>query len=181
MEWSPPLICLLFGIVLTALYGWMALKPRHSGRLLRAFPRSVVPARVLVSISLVWFGLNLWKVDLGGFSPLKNLLFVAVPLAYYLILKYLSDLLAVRGLCTFLLLAGQPVLVAVRWHGTPAHYAVAVLVYLLIVKCMVLVIYPHLWIRGLDWMESRPSRRRFCLSGGFAVALVLIVCGAVSF
>lgn len=178
---SAPAISIYFGLFLLGVYAWMCLRPEASDRLLRAFPRSVLPARILVSISLVWFAMNLWQVDLGGFNGLKNLLFVAVPVAYFLVLRYTPDLLAVRGLCTFVLLSAQTVLTAVRWHGSPAHCAVAVLVYVLIVKAMILVVYPHLWIRGLNWLKASAGRRKAGLGTGMVVGAAMLLAGSLSF
>ncbi len=180
MPTSAPFISIYFGLVLLAVYGFSFVKPKAALAAFRAFPRSVWPARVLVAVCLVWFALNLNQVDLGGFNVTKRLLWVAVPLGYYLVTTFIPDLLALRGLCTFCLLAGNSVLIAVRWHGSPAHYAVALLVYLILVKCMFLVVYPHLWFRGLNWLEAATKRLKIALGAGMGLAVVMILCGLIS-
>ncbi|MEX2607623.1 MAG: hypothetical protein WD708_09775 [Kiritimatiellia bacterium] len=177
---TAPFISLYFGLVLLAVYGFSFLKPQTALAAFRAFPRSIWPARVLVAVCLVWFALNLNQVDLGGFNVVKRLLWVAVPAGYYLITTFIPDLLALRGLCTFCLLAGNSVLIAVRWHGSPAHFSVALLVYAVLIKCMFLVVYPHLWFRGLNWLEAGTKRLKASLAAGMALAAVMIVCGVVS-
>ncbi|MDF3127952.1 hypothetical protein P0Y35_01955 [Kiritimatiellaeota bacterium B1221] len=180
MNFEAPFVSIYFGVFLLAFYGWMWRMPAQSTAALKAFPRSVWPGRILIAVSVAWFASNLNQVDLGRFNNLKMALWVAVPLGIFLITQYLPDLLSVRGFCTFCLLAGQSVLVAVRWHGTISQTAVALLVYVLMVECMFLVLYPHFWIRGIQWMEAVPQRRVMALSAGFLISAGLLICGFIS-
>lgn len=180
MTFDAPFISLAFGVVLLVLYGWMILVPQKALAAFRLYPRSIWPGRILVTISVIWFAFNLNQVDLGGFNTLKKALWVLVPVTCYLIVTFIPDLLSVRGFCTFCLLAGKSVLIAVRWQGGPAPIAVALLIYLLMVKCMFLVVYPHFWLRGIDWMEAYPGRRKAMLFLGMAIAVALIVSGFIS-
>ena len=179
MSNTAALVSVGLGLGLCALYAWVAFSP-SALKVLRAYPRTVWPGRILAAICLIWFARNLGQVDLGGFNSLKKLLFVAVPLGIYLITVYIPDLLPVRGLCVLFLLAAQPILTAVRWSGTPASIAVGIFVYALLVKSMILVVYPHLWIRGMDWWEDHPQARRPGLRAGMFLGLALAISGAVS-
>lgn len=173
-------VSLVLGGLLFCLYLWMLAAPSAAFAAFRRYPRSIWPGRVLALISLVWFAYNLNQVDLGGFNSLKKALWVAVPVSGYLILTFIPDLLSVRGLCTFCLLAGKSVLIAVRWQGGPAPIAVALLVYLLMIKCMFLVVYPHFWLRGLNWLDADPLRRKSLLATGLLVAGGLMLAGILS-
>lgn len=172
---------LALGLVLCALYAWVGFLPAKALPALRAFPRKVRIGQILTGICLIWFAWNLGKVDLGPFNPLKNLLYVAAPLGIYYVLVYTPDLLAVRGVCVLVLLAGQPLLIATRWTGTPASWAVGILVYAMLIKAMVLVVYPHLWIRSLNRMEKEPKLLRSGLILGGVIGVAMIIAGAVSF
>ena len=178
--WTHATLCLLIGLVLMGLYGWMWKAPGQADRLLRAFPRAVWPARVLAVIAVVWFGLNLREVDLGGFNPAKQALWVVVPAGIVLVLRFIPDLLAVRGLCAIVLLAAKPVMTFARWHGTPASLAVVILCYVLIVKAMILMVYPHLWIRGLNRLRDCPRCRVRVSAAGMLVGAALVVAGVLS-
>jgi hypothetical protein len=173
-------LAFLIGGLLCALYAWMVIAPVASAKALRAYPRLTIPGQVLTLISVAWLGYNLNQVDLGGFNGAKKALVVLVPVGVVLIVRYLPDLLSVRGLCTLMLLGGKPLLVIARWHGTAASIVLVTFFYLLIVKSMVLVVYPHLWFRGLNWMEESVSRYRACAAGGIGIGLVLIVSGILS-
>jgi hypothetical protein len=180
MSLNASLFSMLLGAALLLLYSGLLLAPAPLLRGLRAFPRSVFPARLLTAVCLVWFAQNLWQVDLGAFNPAKRALFVVVPVGWYLITTYLPDLLAVRGLCALLLLAGRPLLVMTRWQEGPASIAVGLLIYAVMIKSMFLVVYPHLWLRGLNWLEARPLRLRAAASVGLALGAALLVCGLLS-
>jgi hypothetical protein len=181
MNFEAPSVAIYFGLVLLALYLWIWLSPVKAFAALKNFPRSTWPAWIFVGISLIWFALNLNQVDLGRFNTLKVGLWAAVPLAFYLIVTFTPDLLAVRGLCTFCLLAGKSVLVAVRWHGSPAQFVIALLVYVVMVKCMFLVVYPHFWIRGVTKVEANPMLKKLSVVGGTLFSVALLACGFLSF
>jgi len=173
-------LALILGVSLSLLYIWLLFLPARSECAVRSFPRSVWPARVLVVVCMIWFAFNLNLVDLGGFNKYKPVLFGLVPVGIFLILRYIPDLLAVRGLCSLFLLAAQPMIVAARWHGTLASWMLLIFLYLGILKCMVMVIYPHFWLRGLNWLGERPGRRTASFSGGLAVGLLLVISGVMA-
>lgn len=176
----PALISCAFGLVLLAFYLWMWKGPASFHKALMAFPRNLPVGLVLCSIALAWFGYNVSLVDFGPFSPAKNALFVALPFFLFCMWKYIPDLLAVRGLAYVILLAGNPVLVAVRWHGSFAHYAVALLVYVLMIKFSILIIYPNLWKRGVGWLYASEARRIKSSFAGLLLSAVMIVAGLAS-
>ncbi len=163
------------GTLLLCLYAWMLLHPVTFRAALSRYPRSRIPGLLLSFLALSGFAWNLWGVDFGGLSILKRLLIPAVPLGWYLITRYLPDLLSVRSLAAVLLLAGNPLLVHTRWQGTPASLLFGVLVYLLVVKSIFLVAYPHLWLRALQWSFQNPRRAKTL--GGLGVGFSLFMLG----
>ncbi len=178
--WSAALVCLGLGLFLVALYAWILADPTRALAHLDAYPRSVLPGRLLSLLCLVWFASNLWQVDFGGLNHFKPALYLLTPVAWILVTIYLSDLLSVRALCCFFLLLGHPVLVATRWQGNAASIALGVFVYVVIVKSMVLAVYPHLWKRGLKRMRDGGKLRTALPVLGLAVGGVLALCGALS-
>ncbi|WFB34413.1 hypothetical protein P3T73_09590 [Kiritimatiellota bacterium B12222] len=181
MNFEAPFVSIYCGVLLLALYGLCLLKPDATFSAFRRFARSVWPGRILVAICLIWFALKLNNVDVGRFNELKKALWVAVPAVFYLIITFIPDLLSVRGICLFMLLAGQSILIAVRWQEPLASYAVGLLVYALIIKSMFLVVYPHYWIRSIQKLETNLKLRKIALFSGVGMSVVLILCGVLSF
>ncbi len=177
---SAALVCLALGAVLIAFHLWVLLCPSTARALLDAYPRSIWPGRIFTAICLVWFAYNLWQVDLGGFNVHKRLLYGVVPIGIYLVVTYIPDLLSVRGLCCFMLLAGNPVLTATRWQDTIASVAIGVAVYVLLIASMVLAVYPHLWKRGLQNLYADARRLRIWLYSGMGAGGILLLCGVLS-
>lgn len=171
---------MFIGGLLILVYALLLRCPTLFRRALDAYPRSVWPGRVLTAVALVWFALNLWQVDFGGLSYLKNLLYVLVPLGWWLVVTYIPDLLSVRALSCVLLLAGNPLLVETRWHGSPAQWAIGILVYVVILKCMFLMVYPHFWKRGLAWAYASEGRRTLLAGLGMGLGLVFVILGGMS-
>lgn len=174
-------ICILFGLLLVGLYAWLWKAPASFQTAMMAYPRKVWIGVVLVGVSLAWFGYNVSSVDFGPFAPAKKALFGALPLFLWLMWRYIPDLLSVRGLGYIILLAGNPILVQVRWQGTPAHYAVAVLVYILVIKACFLIIYPNLWKRGLQRVFAQEGLPKKAGLAGMGLGVVMIVMGSLSF
>lgn len=170
----------VFAVLLLVLYGWMLAAPTLFQTAMVRYPRSRIPGMVLTFLALLGFAWNLWGVDFGGLSILKRLLIPAVPVGWYLITKYLPDLLSVRGLAAILLLVGNPLLVYTRWQGTPASIVFGILVYIMVVKSIFLVAYPHLWIRGINWTFATPGRARVLASAGITFSFLLLVIAWIS-
>ncbi len=170
----------LAATLLLSFHTWIYFAPDSCRASMTRFPRSRLPALLFTFLALLGFALNLWSVDFGGLSMLKRLLIPAVPLAWYLITKFLPDLLSVRSLAALLLLAGNPLLVHTRWQGTPASLIFGLLVYLMVVKALFLVAYPHLWIRGVNWTFATPRRARTLAISGWIFGILLLVAAWIS-
>jgi hypothetical protein len=167
-------VAILLGLLLIADAAVLRFRTDWAHRALLAYPRMRLPALIFTGLSLLWFAWNLWQVDFGGLSGLKRLLVVAVPAGWYLIVTYIPDLLAVRSLCTLLLLAGNPLLVQVRWQGAPS-WALGILIYAVMLKAMLLAVYPHLWKRGVHWLFAKPARLRAACGAGALTGLLLLL------
>ena len=172
---------ILFGLLFLGLYGWLWKAPESFRTAMMAYPRKLWVGVVLAGISLAWFGYNISSVDFGPFAPAKKVLFGALPVFLWLMWRYIPDLLAVRGLGYIILLAGNPILVQVRWHGTPAHYAVAVVIYVLVIKSCFLIIYPNWWKRGIDRLYSKDGLPAKAGLTGMGLGALLVLCGVLSF
>lgn len=155
----------LTGAALLALGGGALLwRPGGMRRALLAFPRHPWAAAVLTLVCLAWVG---WIMDqsvmvshtLRRFGGARPVVLIFCPLAVFMILRYMPDLLAARALGGFMLLLATPVLDAIRWHPSAWRLVVTTLCYAMIVAGMALVLSPY----GLRLMvERRLGTDRAC-------------------
>lgn len=106
------------------------------------FPRSVWPGRILAAIDLIWAAYNLTLMHLGMFDAWKVHLYWIVPVAIYLCVKYLDELLSPRALGGLFLLAAGPVLAAARWNPSDWRLVITVIAYLWILLGLTFLLEP---------------------------------------
>jgi hypothetical protein len=115
---------------------------------LAAFPRSIWPGRILAAVDLVWAAYELSLMHLGMFDAWKIHLYWLTPVAIFLCINYLDDLLSPRALGGFLLLLAGPVLDTARWHPSDWRLVITVLAYLWIAAGLLFLLSPW-WFRRI--------------------------------
>ena len=118
---------------------------------LLAFPRSKWLGILLLIIDLVWIVLLIKETPMNTFEKYKTLIMSLAPVAFFLIVFYLDELLAPRALGGLLLLVATPILSAARWHDSQWRLVVTTITYLWIVAGMILVLSPF---RFRHWMNK---------------------------
>src|SRR6185437_2060432 len=121
--------------------GFVALfRPALSQDLARKLPRSRVTGIVLLTLALIW---NIWllaTIEMGEFSRFRRPLLIALPIGYFLVLRFVDEFLAVRALGILCLLAAEPLLDQINWgarsaprwrllHGVAFCYGAAILAF----------------------------------------------------
>jgi len=126
-------------------------------------------AAVLAAVNLIWVTALLHDMAWSRFEPLKPLLFVLAPVAWFAIIRYMDELLAPRMIGGFILLLATPVLDAARWNPSVWRLVVVSLVYVAIVWGMVLVLSPFRYRHTVERLTGNPVKAR--LTG-----VVLMLC-----
>src|SRR5215212_831633 len=70
-----------------------------------ALPRSRVAGVILLSIAAAWSLWLLLTMEMGEFSSFRKPLLVALPIGYFLVMRFVDEFLAVRALGILYLLA----------------------------------------------------------------------------
>ncbi len=140
--------------------GAMIALPGATRQFLLNFGRNRAAAWVLTAIGLFWAAWLINHTPMERLGFIKPALYVATPIAFYLIITYMDDLLAARALGGILLLMANPVLLCTRWLDTDWRYLPIVLAYIWAVAGIALVLSPYLWRRWVaPFMKSDATCR----------------------
>jgi hypothetical protein len=166
--------------IMLGMFVFVLVGKERAYRAMETFPRSEVAGWILTIIALLWFGWLLHKLNFGRFAHLKRGVYIGIPIMIYLLITHLHELLSVRALAGIMLLAGVPMLDAIRWEPSPFRLVLTVAIYIMIIKAMFLVVAPYRWRQALIWSRSNPIRKTIFtafagLSGAVFLAIGLFV------
>ncbi len=137
--------------------------PAQMREALRQFPRSRLPAWVLLAFDVTWVTWVMLHAPLGRFEPVKPWLYAAAPAAFLLMAVFMDELLAPRALGGLLLLVANPVLAAARWHESNWRLVMTVVAYIWVVAGISLVLSPF---RFRQLVEFGAKTNERCRMGG---------------
>jgi hypothetical protein len=146
----------LLAISLVALF-W----PAFSQDLAKKLPRSRTTGIVLLTLALIW---NIWllaTIEMGEFSSFRRPLLIALPIGYFLILRFVDEFLAVRALGILCLLAAEPLIDAAFLRYETSRLIVTVFAYVLVIAGLFWVTMPYLLRDQVNWITGTTTRWRF--------------------
>jgi uncharacterized protein YjeT (DUF2065 family) len=164
------IIALLLGLLALAVGGISLSAPAKVRAGLAVFPRSIWPGRILAAIDLIWAAYNLTLMHLGMFDAWKVHLVWLVPVAIFLCVKYMDELLSPRALGGLFLLAAGPVLNIARWHPSDARLVISVIAYLWILLGLTFLLSPW-WFRRLIPRIAGSTDRQVRIGGAIKTLL----------
>ncbi len=134
-------------------------KPDLAG-LAQRFPRSRFAGFLLLTVDLVW---SLWLVatiEMGEFASFRGPLLIALPIGYFLVLRFVDEFLAVRALGVLCLLAAEPLLDAAFLRHEASRLLVTVFAYVLIIAGLFWTAIPYILRDEINWGARTPARWR---------------------
>jgi hypothetical protein len=151
----------------------------HSGyaATLKAMPRSTRAAYLFFTAGAAWFLYAIWHLSSADFGDYRLYLFAGFALIAVLSFKCVPDFLAVRGLCTLVLMGAMPLLDAGFMNfDHPQIYFYKVLVYVAISLAIWLGAQPWRLRDFLGWLFARPGRARGfgAVMSGYGLLLAII-------
>jgi hypothetical protein len=173
------LAMMALGIGAAAIAGKLGglLFPDRSAAFLKAFPRSKGWGWFLTALDLLLVAYLVWTLPNNAFTPYRASLFLAYPVAFFLVAFFVDELLAPRALGGFLLLIAAPVLAAARFHESQARLVLVILAYLWVFPGMILVASPWWFRKATAPMLAHPRLLRAGAAVGLALGAVLIYLG----
>ncbi|MEY2480416.1 MAG: hypothetical protein QOI04_1343 [Verrucomicrobiota bacterium] len=152
------------------------IKPEPGRTFAQRLPRSRTAGVVFLSIDLIWSFWLLATMEMGEFSSFRRPLLIALPIGFFLVLRFVDEFLAVRALGVLLLLAAEPLLDAAFFRYEASRLLVTVFAYLLIVAGLFWVMMPYLLRDQINWSASSNARWRYLHGLAFAYGVAILVC-----
>ena len=164
------------GLLLIFTHAFALWRPAQAGSWATSFPRARVAAGVLLAAAAIWSFLLVRDIDLGEFSPLRNVMLMAIAVGAVLAWMYVEEFLAVRALGMVLLLAAEPLLESAALRDEPSRLLLVVLAYAWVVAGLFFVGMPYLLRDLIDWTNIQPWRWKAGCSAGLAYGAALVIC-----
>lgn len=164
------------GLVLIASHAFALARQGSCIAMAKAFPRSRPAATVLLAVAAVWSFLLVRTIDLGEFSPLRNVMLLAIVAGAILSWIYVPEFLAVRALGMLLLLAAEPLLGSAVLRDEPTRLLLVVLAYAWVIAGLFFVGMPYLLRDAITWLTENSLRWKAAAAGGVIWGAALVVC-----
>lgn len=165
---------LLAGLVL-CLLGAAGFAMDGSARIFMSrFPRSRVAGIVILSIDLVWSFWLVSTMEMGEFSAFRRPFLFALPIGFFLTLRFVDEFLAVRALGILALLVAEPLLDAAFFRHETSRLVLTVLAYVFVVLGLIWVMVPYKLRDQINWFSKTSARWRGVNAFGFVYGVALI-------
>ena len=145
------------------------------------FPRSRVAGVVLLGIDLVWSFWLVSTMEMGEFSSFRRPFLIALPIGFFLAIRFVDEFLAVRALGILLLLAAEPLLDAAFFRYETSRLVLTVLAYILIVLGLIWVTMPYKLRDQIGWVIKSTGRWRGINGLSFVYGAALIALAFFSY
>jgi hypothetical protein len=148
---------------------------------LATFPRSRSAGIVLLAIDLVWSFWLVSTMEMGEFSAFRRPFLFALPVGFFLTMRFVDEFLAVRALGILALLAAEPLLDAAFFHYESSRLVLSVLAYLLVVLGLTWVMVPYKLRDQISWFSKTTARWRGINAFAFVWGATLIALAFLSY
>ena len=150
------------------LLGIMGFVMHNTARImLGQFPRSRVAGVVILGIDLIWSFWLISTMEMGEFSTFRRPFLIALPIGFFLAIRFVDEFLAVRALGILRYEASRLVL--------------TVLAYILIVLGLIWVSLPYKLRDQINWFSKSAANWRGINAIGFVYGAALIALAFISY
>ncbi|MBA3386999.1 MAG: hypothetical protein M3505_00845 [Verrucomicrobiota bacterium] len=151
-------------------------KPEAASGWMRTLPRSRAIGIVLLTLAFLWSFWLLGTMEMGEFSSFRKPLLFALPVGYFLVLRFVNEFLAVRALGILFLLAAEPLLEAAFLRYEMSRLLVTVFAYVLIIAGLFWVTMPYLLRDHIRWGTRSTARWRAINALALVYSAALLIC-----
>jgi hypothetical protein len=151
--------------------------PEKFGECVRRFPRSVLWGRILMGIAAAWAGIVMFNAATDDWAWARPLVVIGVPIAYWLVIQFADQFLALRGMAALMLLIAKLMVDAADQSDLPMRLIVTVLAYLWVCAAVWIASAPHQVRDVIGFMTANNLRFRLACFLGSLVGALLVVLG----
>lgn len=174
-------LCIVAGLVISALAVPLLVAPGAAKQGLSAFPRHRWAGGILAVLALAWAAWEVNDMPLGFVDAYKSWLWVVGPVVAVLVLVFMNELLAPRALGGLLMLCASPVLEVQRLHESAWTVVPAVIAYVWVVAGMILVLSPYRFRKTVEWCCATDTACRCTGLVGVVLGIFLAGLGVMVF
>lgn len=171
---------LVLGIVLVVTHGFALVSGSKLSSWLVKLPRSRKLGIIILAVDALWAYVVISYMDLGEFFTIRRGIQIAIPIAFFLVITYVDEFLAVRAIGVLFLLAACPILESAFLEQPLSRLLLPIFAYAIILKGLFWVGMPYLMRDGITWVTGKPERWTAACSAGALYGFAVIVC-AVAF
>jgi len=171
------LTCALGGIKIAGCLGSLC-APDQARRALTGFSRHEASGWFLTAVDLFWAGwLVLHTPPFSAMTKIQPLVYLGAPLAFFLLVIFMDEMLAPRALGGLLLLIAAPVLESARCHESEWSLVMKLIAYAWVIAGMFLVVSPYRYRQYVSLVTGDRSRFRGSSVVGLIVGVLLVTLG----
>ncbi len=145
------------------------------------FPRSRLAGFVILAIDLVWSFWLISTMEMGEFSAFRRPFLIALPIGFFLAIRFVDEFLAVRALGILVLLAAEPLLEAAFFRYEASRLVLTVFAYILIVLGLIWVTLPYKLRDQINWFNKSAAHWRGINAISFVYGVALIALAFTSY
>jgi len=167
---------ILLGIGLIAVHLGAYLNWEPLRKQLPRLPRSRVSGVAILLICTIWSYVLISEMDLGEFYTIRKFVRFLLPIAFFFVLHFVPEFLAVRSIGILMLLAAGPLLNAAFLEPPFTRLLLPIVAYAWIFVGIFWVGMPYLMRDWIDWLLEGGRQRwnRLCYAGmGYGAATLL--------
>jgi len=163
------------------LLGIIGLVMHKARATLGQFPRSRLAGVIILAIDLLWSFWLISTMEMGEFSAFRRPFLIALPIGFFLAIRFVDEFLAVRALGILALLAAEPLLEAAFFRYETSRLVLTVLAYVLIVLGLIWVTLPYKLRDQINWFSKSAAHWRSINAISFVYGLALIALAFISY
>ena len=167
----------ILGLVIIAARAPGIFVPAKVRAIAQQIPRSVLLGRIVMAIVAAWAGIVLYGAATEDWAWAQPVIVIGVPVAYWLVIQYAGQFLALRAIAALSLLLAKIVLDAADTSDEPVRLVITVLAYLWVLAAAWMAIAPHQIRDVIGWVSANDTRTRTVCVAGTVVGVALVALG----